>query len=159
MTLDVLRSFLAQRLSSKDALLIDRVVIHRQAASARILRAYTNRHEGPVKYSTGNISFVGTPGHWGNPTLSTNDKALAFIGYNEYSERYYQHHWFAHFTVFEQSGIEYALVTWNINGSNWWPEVFHDQCLVPDETKPWRVAVPYALLEEHLLKVASEPAA
>ncbi|MTD33631.1 hypothetical protein GKE73_12980 [Paludibacterium sp. dN 18-1] len=69
MAFDDFYSFFTQRLSRADALLIDRVVIDGQEASARILKAYTNRLEGPVKYRTGEISFIGTPGSWGNPTL------------------------------------------------------------------------------------------
>lgn len=156
MALDSFYTFLTQRLAQTDALLIDRVAIEGQAASARIVRAYTRKHEGPTEYRTGNISFVGTPGNWGNPTLSENGKAVAFIGYLNSSEHYYQYQWHAHFTVFEKDGCEFALVTWNTNGSNWWPEEFHDQCVTPNEDQPWKTAVPLSLLEEHLLKVANE---
>ncbi len=106
MELEGLYSFLAQRLASTDALLIDRICIDGQAATARVLKAYTSKHEGSPKYNTGEISFVGTPSSWGNPTLSPNDKAVAFIGYIENSKRYYQYNWLAHFSIIEQSDRE-----------------------------------------------------
>lgn len=146
-------SFLAERLKSHDALLIDRVKVEKQVVSARILHAYTAKHEGLTKYKIGSISFVGTPGSWGNPTLTDNDKALVFVGYLKHSERYYQHHWLAHFPIFDLNGQEFALVRWNLNGNNWWPTEFHEYCVTLDNNQPWEVAIPFTLFEKHL-KVA-----
>ncbi|WP_374349119.1 hypothetical protein [Chitinimonas sp.] len=151
-------SFLAQRLALADAILIDRICIERQLASARVLKAYTSRHEGLPKYSSGEMTFVGTPGSWGNPTLSANDKAVAFIGYIESAQGYYQHHWLAHFLVIVHGGQEYALATWNTHARNWWPASFHDQCIIPDSSRPWRVGIPFSLFEKHLLQLIDEPA-
>jgi len=155
-SLDALHSFLKDRLRFHDALLINCIRVDGQDVRAKILKVYTTRHEGPVKYSHGEIAFVGTPGSWGNPTLQNNDTALAFVGYLEKSKRYYQHHWLAHFLVTKVDGQEFALVTWNIDGKNWWPSELHDQCLTPDLERPWRAAIPFRLFEVHLEQVIHE---
>jgi hypothetical protein len=158
MSLEQFHTFLRERMRSSDALLIDQVSVESQEVKARILKVYKAQNEGPARYSSGEISFTGTPGSWGNPTLHPNDKAVAFIGYHAHSKRYLQHAWLAHFLIINQDDQEYALATWNINNTNWWPSEFHAQCIVPDTSKPWRVAIPFPLFENHLITVASEHA-
>lgn len=155
MPFEQFHQFLRERLAAADAILIGNVEIHNQEANAKILRAYSTNHSGPSPYSSGEISFVGSPRSWGNPTLRSNDKAIAFIGYLESSKRFYQYHWRAHFLIIDYGGQDYVLYQWNFNNSNWWPSEFHSECIVPFSDKPWQVAIPFPLFEKHLLLIAN----
>ena len=96
------------------------------------------------------IVFVGTPGHWGNPTLEDGQRALVFFG--RIDDRYYEHGWQSHLTieVFEDQLV--AVAAWHLDKSGFafGPEYLRESAFVPDKSRPWRTAFPIALIERHI---------
>lgn len=143
---------------SHDALIMCVTDNGQQQYTGKLQRVYSRRFEGPQKYDLGVLQFVGAPGSWGNITLKDGELALVFICYLPHSQRYYQHHWHGHFTLFEINRQLHAIANWPLlqNGySSWGPEYLRRSAFIPDLTKPWQVAMPFDLLETHLIEELS----
>jgi hypothetical protein len=118
-----------------------------------IEKVYSRRFEGPEKYASGPLPFVGSPGSWGNHTLTNGERALVFVRWLAGSSRYYQDHWHGHFTIISIHEVQYAVANWHLlepAEQPWAPRYLRDAAFQLDESKPWQVAMPYALLERHL---------
>ena len=145
---------LRERVRENDALLLTIIEVKGQDIVAKPERVYSRRFEGPQTYDQERLSFVGSPGSWGSVTLKPGELALVFIRYLEHSRRYYQHYWHGHFSVISLHGSRHAVASWHLleNGGIWGPGDLRASAFLPDPAVPWRVAMPYALLEAHLLE-------
>ena len=96
------------------------------------------------------VVFVGTPGHWGNPTLGDGQRALVFL--RRIGDRYYEDHWHGHLDVevFEDRLV--AVAAWHLDKSGlaFGPEYLRKSAFTPDKSLPWRTAFPMGLIERHI---------
>jgi len=160
-------ALLHDRAARYDAVLMTVAAQGQQQYLGTVERVYSRRFEGPEPYASGPLRFVGAPGSWGNQTLADGERALVFVRWLPHSGRYYQEHWHGHFTIVEMNDVAYAVANWHLLQSTertWGPGWLRDAAFLPDEKKPWQVALPFALLERHLIEelghlgVRQEPA-
>ncbi|GGZ07600.1 hypothetical protein ACFFTM_03865 [Pseudoduganella plicata] len=143
-----------------DAVLMTITAQGQQQYLGTVERVYSRRFEGPEAYASGTLRFVGAPGTWGNQTLADGERALVFVRWLPHSGRYYQDHWHGHFTIVEVNGVACAVANWHLLRSTertWGPEWLRNAAFLPDENKPWQVAIPFALLERHLIEELDRP--
>ncbi|MDD2468368.1 MAG: hypothetical protein PHI97_30680 [Desulfobulbus sp.] len=144
-------SFLRETICKNDALLLTVEEIQGQEILGKIEKIYSTRFEGPIKYSTGNIRFVGSAGNWGDVTLQLGEQALVFIEYIPHSERYYQCYHHGHLSVVEVQGIQHAVANWDIlSYGPWEPNFLYESAFLLDPAVLWKVAMPYHLIEKYL---------
>lgn len=97
------------------------------------------------------MSFVGSMGSWGNVTLQQGERALVFVCYQE--PRFYQCHWHGHLSVETINGAPHAIANWDLlSAARWGPDALYEAAFLVDPRSPMKVAMPYALLEQHLLR-------
>ena len=146
---------LRDKVARCDAVLMTVIDKGQQQYIGKVEKVYSRRFEGPHSYDAAQLSFVGSTGAWGNQALVSGERALVFMSYLSSSERYYQDHWHGHFTVVSINGEQYAVANWHLIQSgerSWGPTYLRDSAFLPNNAKPWQVAMPYALLERHLIE-------
>lgn len=146
---------LREKLRRCDALVLVARKTGPQQYTGEVERVYSRRFQGPNPYD-GSFSFVGTPDHWGSKTLDDGERALVFVSYLSNSQRYYQLHWRGHFSLCDIAGTLHAVAHWRLldegDRGRWGPDYLRDSAFLADAAKPWQVALPFNLLERHLLE-------
>jgi hypothetical protein len=120
-----------------------------------VQKVYSRRHEGPVAYDAGSLAFVGSPGTFGNVSLKNGERALVFLRFISGSSRYYQDPMRGHFSITSRDGRLFAVANWGLldpRSEEWEPAYLRKEAFVVDHEKPWQVAMPFSLLERHLLE-------
>jgi len=146
---------LRDKISRCDAVLMTVTALGQQQYSGKVEKVYSRRFEGPGGYDVPRLPFIGSTSSWGNQGLVNGERALVFIGYSTSTKRYYQEHWQGHFSVVAIENQLFAIANWHLlksGGRTWGPGYLRDSAFLPDKEKPGRVAMPYALLERHLLE-------
>jgi hypothetical protein len=145
---------LREKVSRCDAVLMTARSLGQQQYIGTVEEVYSRRFEGPARYDAGPLSFVGSTSAWGNVPLADGERALVFINYLPHSGRYYQDHWHGHFSLLERAGQLSAVANWHLllpEQQSWGPAYLREAAFLLDENKPGKVAMPFALLEKHLL--------
>ena len=147
---------LRDKVARCDAILMTVIDKGQQQYIGKVEKVYSRRFGGRAdSYDSAPLSFIGSTGAWGNQTLVSGERALVFMSYLPSSERYYQDPWHGHFTVISIRGEQYAVANWHLlqpGERSWGPSYLRDSAFLPDNEKPWQVAMPYALLERHLVE-------
>lgn len=146
-------TLLRKKLREHDAVLMSVTDIGAQEYVGNVQKVYSRRFEGPTAYDAGPLSFVGSPGTFGTVTLKHNERALVFLRYIQHSGRYYQDPMRGHFTVTSRDGHDLAIANWALldaRGEQWEPEYLRKEAFILEPEKPWQVALPFSLLEQHL---------
>ena len=151
--LSPLASLLRAKLREHDAVLMTVAYKGAQTYTGHVQKVYSRRFEGPSAYDAGPLEFAGAPGTFGDVTLKDGETALVFLRFISKSARYYQAPWHGHFSVVHRDGALLAIANWALldaRGSEWGPDYLRKGAFMVDPEKPWRVAMPFALLEQHL---------
>jgi hypothetical protein len=149
-------TLLRRRLHDADALLMRVRLAGAQSFTCNAEKIYSRRFEGAVPYTTEDFLLSGASPAWGNVTLEDGERALVFVSRFKNEERYYQQLWRGHFTVKAINGQPHAIANWHLllekECGLWQPEYLRRSAFLPDASKPSQVAMPYSLLERHLLE-------
>lgn len=146
---------LRDKISRSDAVLMTVKALGQQKYVGTVEKVYSRRFEGPNPYDSGPLSFVGSTGSWGNQPLRDGERALVFMGYITYSQRYYQEHWQGHFSVIAEDSELLAVANWHLLSPEvkaWGPDYLRKSAFLLDNDKPGHVAMPFNLLERHLIE-------
>lgn len=146
---------LREKLTRCDPVLMTVQALGQQQYVGVVEKVYSRRFEGPSAYDSGPLHFVGSTGSWGNQTLANGERALVFLSYLHHSSRYYQSHWQGHFSVLAKEGNLLAVANWRLLDASarpWGPAYLRDSAFLLDEEQAWRVAMPFSLLERHLIE-------
>jgi hypothetical protein len=90
--------------------------------------------------------------------LEDGERALIFLKYLTHSNRYYQAVQRGHFTLLNIDGEKNAVANWRLglgDTATWQPKYLRESAFLIDTSRPWQVAMPFALLEKHLLEELS----
>ncbi len=146
-------TLLRKKLREYDAVLMSVSESGPQEYVGVVQKVYSRRFEGPVTYDAGPLAFVGSPGTFGNVTLKNGENALVFLRFSAGSGRYYQDPMRGHFSITSHDGRLFAVANWALldpRSGEWEPAYLRKEAFILDAEKPWQVAMPFSLLEQHL---------
>ena len=128
-----------------------------QTIIGTVEKVYSTRFEGKAKYESRPLTFCGSGGSWGNVILKKGERALVFLSFLNGSNMYYQDHWRGHFSIVEKDKEFFAVANWHMLEEKDAACVqLRQASFLLDPNIPWRVAIPYPIFENELLKELSE---
>lgn len=149
-------TLLRKRIAHADPILMRIMDDDGEVVTGRAIRIYSTRHAGRAPYSAETLQVRKASSAWGNVTLGqSGTTALAFIAGSERDDHYREYPWRGHFAVEDIAGMVCAVAHYHLLNEKecglWEPSYLREAAFLPDTSRPGRVAIPYPLLERHLL--------
>jgi hypothetical protein len=100
--------FLSRKVASQDIILVAVTGAPRpQVLRATVEQILSARKGVEADCLGGEIEFIQSPGHWGDPSLQPGDRALVFV--SMISGNLYEDAWRGHMVIEEMEGENYAI--------------------------------------------------
>ncbi len=152
-------SLLAKRAASADPLLVDILAMQGNAYLCRAITVYSTRFQGRAAYGSPNLVIRGASAAWGNVVPKVGEQVLIFVNSPDADGSYAMLQWRGHFNIETINDRLHAIANWHLLSKEetglWGPPELRAAAFMPDPAKPWRVAIPFDLLELHLEEVLS----
>lgn len=150
-------TLLRKRLAHADPVLLSIVDDDGAVVTCKAIKIYSTRHARHTPYPAEAFQVTKASGAWGNvPLGKSGATALAFIAGSETGGLYREYPLRGHFAVENVAGTVCAVAHFHLLDEKecglWEPSYLREAAFLPDPSRPGRVALPYALLERHLLE-------
>lgn len=150
-------TLLRKRVAQADPILVRIIDDTGDVVTCEAIRIYSTRHAGHTPYSAEAFQVRKASSAWGNvPLGQSGTTALAFVAGSERGDHYREYPWRGHFAVEDIAGVVCAVAHYHLLNEKecglWEPSFLRKAAFMPDTSRPGRVALPYSLLERHLLE-------
>ncbi|MBK8804030.1 MAG: hypothetical protein IPN71_18635 [Fibrobacteres bacterium] len=152
-----MKEFIRKKLKNSDLVILNKIVsLGSQIFRGELEWIYSSAHSNGPLVQGESIDFVGTPGHWGNPTLDPYSRALVFIGYIHHSEKLYQDSWTSFLPILSVDGVDYSLIPWRVEGDSPVPEDKRVHSPAALHVKPWMTVFKYEYIDQLIKEIQAE---
>ena len=152
-------ALLDTRVDSADPLLVDILGMQGNVYICRAIIIYSTRFQGRAAYGSPNLMIRGTSAAWGNVIPKVGEQVLIFVNRSNADGSYAMLPWRGHFSIETIKERLHAIANWHLLSKEetglWGPPKLRAAAFMPDPAKPWRVAIPFDVLECHLEEVLS----
>ena len=150
-------TLLRKRMAHADPILVSIVDDDGAVVTCKAIRIYATRYAGSTPYSADTFQVAKASMAWGNvPLGKSGTTALAFVMGSKSGDQYREYPSRGHFAIEEIDGMVCAVAHYHLLDEKecglWEPSYLREAAFLPDTSRPGRVALPYALLERHLLE-------
>ncbi|UUZ47703.1 hypothetical protein LP420_31825 [Massilia sp. B-10] len=152
-------SLLANRAARADPLLVDILGMQGNAYVCRATTVYSTWFQGRAAYGSPNLIIRRASGAWGNVLPKVGEQVLIFVNNPNADGSYAMLQWRGHFNIEAIKERLHAIANWHLLNTEetglWGPPELRAAAFMPDPAKPWRIAIPFDVLERHLEEVLS----